>query len=195
MRPSLQRVHPSAENPQMIPSSRRIYLSAGCIFLLIGSGLCGLVRGDGKMLYENPKDPHLVEVEFYFDNTPLQQQGNILMSSWISERHQGSEGDIFNWAIQGGFKADPTGREDAAACLTTLKTLVEPKRLPSSPIQILTIRCRDGGSILTKRFPLREVPIEARPILNAVGLDQKTIARYYDRIQFASHHEAWNMDM
>ena len=99
------------------------------------------------------------------------------MIFWLSELSRGSDRDVYAWAIQGSSTPDPDTKKKAAESLELLQSLDEPKILPDSPNQIVTIRCADGDKWIVKRFPIDKVPAEIHEILTIMGVQDAQIER------------------
>ena len=114
-------------------------------------------------------DKRLVEVIFAADDKPPTQQFHIVMTLWLSERNRGDDRFVYDWAVQGGSSPDSDTRKKTTETLKLLQALDEPKVLPESPNQIVTVRCADGDKWLVKRFPIDKVPAEVHQILTIMG--------------------------
>ena len=122
-------------------------------------------------------DKRLIEVTFARDDKPPTEMFHIVMTLWLSEKNRGSDRDVYSWAHQGGYGPDPDTRKKAAECLKLMQALDEPKVLPDSPNQIVTMRCADGDKWVVKRFPIDKVPAEVHQILTIMGFHDREFSR------------------
>lgn len=99
------------------------------------------------------------------------------MTFWLSEENRGVDHDVYDWAVQGASGHDPDTRKKAEESLKLLRAMGEPKVLPDSPNQIVTVRCADGDTWLVKRFPIDKVPTEVRQILTFMGVRDEELNR------------------
>jgi hypothetical protein len=122
-------------------------------------------------------DKRLVEVTFAADDKPPTQRFHIVMTLWLSEENRGHDRFVYDWAVQGGSSPDSDTLKKAAESLKLLQALDEPKDLPESPNQIVTVRCTDGDKWLVKRFPIDKVPPKVHQILTIMGFQDGTFNR------------------
>ena len=138
--------------------------------------LCGsLYAADSTDL--GPNDKRIVEVTFAIDDKPPTQRHHTVMTLWLSGQNRGSARDIRSYAYQGAWQPDPDTHKKAAESLKLLRALDEPKNLPDSPNQIVTVRCADGEKWLVKRFPIDKVPVEVHQILTIMGFLDESFSR------------------
>jgi len=117
-------------------------------------------------------DKHLVEVIFALDDKPATQRFHTVVTLWISEKSRGRTRFVYNWAVQGGEGPDTNTTAKAAQCLELLRTVDQPKDLPESENEIVTVRCRDGDKMLVKKFPRHKVPLEVHELLTVMGCSE-----------------------
>jgi hypothetical protein len=122
-------------------------------------------------------DKRIVEVTFARDDKPPTQEFHIVMTLWLSEQNRGFDRDVYSWAHQGGSGPDPDTHKKAAESLKLLRALDEPKVLPDSPNQIVTVRCANGDKWVVKRFPIDKVPAEVHQILTIMGFHDEEFSR------------------
>jgi len=122
-------------------------------------------------------DRRLVEVSFTKDDKSTSQSGHIVTVLWISEKSRGLDRHVYSWAHQGFVAPDTDNSQKAAESLKLLETLDEPKDLPASPNQIVTVRCLAGGDTIAKRFPIDQVPSEVHQILTLMGFRDEEFSR------------------
>jgi hypothetical protein len=122
------------------------------------------VKGTGGLACFNP------------ETTAVQLQPMVVVS-WISKVHRGMYQSVYHWALQGGGGPDTDTRKKAVECLRLLKPLDQPKDLPGSPHQIITVRGFDGDKTLEKKFPIDRVPPEVHQILTVMGFGDERCSR------------------
>ena len=122
-------------------------------------------------------DKRFIEVIFAQDDKPPTQAGHIVMVLWISETSRGSERHVYSGAHQGGSSLEPDTCIKATESMKLLKVLDEPKDLPESPNQIVTVRYLDGSEMIAKRFPIDQVPSEVHQILTLMGFRDEEFSR------------------
>jgi hypothetical protein len=143
---------------------------------IILSLFCGsLYAADTTNSYSPGK--HLVEVIFATDDRPTNQMFHTIVTLWISEKNRGSDRWVYSWANQSGYSPDADTEKKAKRCKELLKALDEPKDLPASPNQIVTVRCLYGGETLAKKFPIDRVPYEVHQILTIMGFRDEDFVR------------------
>ena len=122
-------------------------------------------------------DSHLVEVTFALDDKPATQDFHEVVTLWISERSRGRTCFVYNWAVQGGQGPDTNTAAKAAQCLKLMRAINQPKDLPESEDEIVTVRCRDGDKTLVKKFPMQKVPPEVHELLTIMGCKEAEFGR------------------
>jgi hypothetical protein len=135
---------------------------------------------DGKLVNKEgvtAGEKRLVEGIFAADDKPPTEMFHTVTTLWISEKNRGSDRDVYDWAHQGEYDADPNTRQKADESLKLLKALSEPKNLPASPNRIVTVRCIDGDQWIVKRFSIDKVPIEVHQILVTMGFKDESFKR------------------
>jgi hypothetical protein len=138
--------------------------------------LCGsLYAADSTNSASNYR--RLVEVNFAADDMQPTQQFHIVMTFWISEKGKGNDRWVYDWAAQGGESPCPDGETKAKKCKELLKALSQPKVLPESPNQIVTVKCADEDKWIIRRFPIDKVPVEVHQILTIMGVHDKEFNR------------------
>ena len=123
------------------------------------------------------RDKRLVEVTFARDDKPPTQTFHIIMTFWLSEQNRGFDRDVYDWAHQGGSSPDHDTHKKSADSLKLLRALDEPKVLPDSPNQIVTVRCAEGDKWVVRRFPIDKVPAEIHQILTILGVHDEEFSR------------------
>ncbi len=122
-------------------------------------------------------DRRLVEVSFATDDKAPTQMFHTVVTLWISEKNRGSSRDVYSWAHQGGYGSDTNTFKKATGSLKLLRALDEPKILPESPNQIVTVRCADGDKWVVRRFPIDKVPDKIHQILTIMGFKDADFSR------------------
>jgi hypothetical protein len=122
------------------------------------------------------RDKYLVEVSYSFprkqirlNREPPFEVAFVECTLFMSKEYAGSIVDDPGWGrrqTRGRFQ-DNTPK--ASACFALLKSIEEPKALPESPTEIVTVTCKDGTQLLVRRFPRAALPNEVRKILTTMG--------------------------
>ena len=136
-----------------------------------------LAFGDDKSAPASTADKHLVDVIFALDDKPTNQMFHIVVNFWISEKNKGMDRFVYNWAVQGGSSADSNTQEEATKCMKLLRVIDQPKNLPESPNEIVTVECVDGDKTLIKRFLISQVPTEVHEILTIMAVPDGAMKR------------------
>ena len=128
-------------------------------------------------------DKDLVEVTFATDDKAPRESFHTVLTLFISEKRVGMRRDVFDWAHQGGYNSDTNALEKAAKCKKLMMALDQPKDLPDSPNQIVTVRCMDGEKIVVKKFPIERVPTEVHQMLILMGCSDESLS-HMNRLKF-----------
>jgi hypothetical protein len=126
-------------------------------------------------------DKMLVEVAFATDDRAENQTGHTIILLWMSETKTGMYRQIYNWATQGGSSPDADTLKKAAECLKLLKQIEQPKKLPESPNDVVTVRCLDGDDMIVKKFPIDQVPSEVHQILAVMGFGDDSRLKFIQK--------------
>jgi hypothetical protein len=122
-------------------------------------------------------DKRLFEVTFAKDDMPPKHMFHIVYFFWISERRIGEDEAIYSWADHGGYNFDANAKAKAEQCKKLLKGLEQPKDLPASPNQIVTVRCFANDETIAKMFPIDRVPYEVHQMLTIIGCPDDAMGR------------------
>jgi hypothetical protein len=147
------------------------------VLVLIVSACTCLGLDDEKMLPGAAGDRHLVEVTFALDDKAPTEDFHTVVTFWLSEKSKGTSRWIFNWASQGGHGPETNAIEKASKGLRLIRALDQPKALPESRNQIVTVRCSDGEQTLVRKFSIERVPSQVHEILRMMAASEAELTR------------------
>ena len=138
--------------------------------------LCGFLSAFSQT-NSTPADKRLVEVSFAADDKPPTQIFHIVHTFYISEHKIGFDRFVYDWATQGGYSPSPEAHKKADECIKLLESLDEPKKIPDSPNQILTVRYAHEDKMVIKKFPIDAVPSKVHQVLTIIGCRDDELKR------------------